>query len=773
MESGPQRTQWEQGHGVLRHTPLTRLRIEQMVLQLLDQGAIESAEQGYGLLAAADKLCSAAMWLVVHLTYANRVDTSGAALTETDFKTSPQGHTGGSLNMVPAYVGYLLANALTGSTRSWLMGQGHCVAAIEAANVLCGNLSPSQQGRYELSDAGLSQLARDFYSYAITDDGLPGVPLGSHVNVNTAGGVMEGGYLGFAETHYVHMPLPGESLAVFLSDGAFEEQRGGDWAARWWRAEDSGHVMPIMILNGRRIEQRTAIVQQGGAEWLKQHLRLNGFDPFEIDGHDPAAYAWALLHMEQRLSQYSRPPRNVSYPVPLPHAIATCIKGYGFPGAGTNAAHNLPLPGNPRHSSQARQLFIQGSARLFVPLPQLQHAVATLNNHAQTARVRERDHPLARRHVSTPVLPVLKAQELDARVSPMHALDDFMVALIHANPGLRVRVGNPDELASNKMGGTLNLLGHRVSRPEPGAPESVLGSVITALNEEAVAGAALGNKGGLNLLVSYEAFALKMLGALRQDILFARHQREQGCTPGWLGVPVLLTSHTWENGKNEQSHQDPGLSELLLAEMSDTARVLFPIDATTAVAALRSVYASHGIIAALVVPKQELPVLCSATDAARAIERGVIDIVVPQEHTDIQLVALGAYQVQQVLRAHHTLARQGVVCRVTAIIEPGRLRQGRDPLESAYTWNDDAIAQSFPQCLPRVLVCHGRPDYALGLLRRLDSGPGRTCALGYLNRGGTFDTEGMFQANRCSWQHIVAAATDTVQQQRQADRPLA
>src|SRR5690554_8127760 len=81
-------------------------------------------------------------------------------------------------------------------------------------------------------------------------------PLGSHVNPHAAGGIIEGGYLGFAELQYAHMPLPGESLVAFLSDGAAEEQRGSDWIPRWWRAEDCGQVLPVMIANGRRIEQR-------------------------------------------------------------------------------------------------------------------------------------------------------------------------------------------------------------------------------------------------------------------------------------------------------------------------------------------------------------------------------------------------------------------------------------------------------------------------------------------------------------------------------------
>ena len=72
--------------------------------------------------------------------------------------------------------------------------------------------------------------------YAQASDGSPSAPLGSHVNPHTAGGIAEGGYLGFAELQYAHLPLPGETLVAFLSDGAAEEQRGSDWMPRWWRA---------------------------------------------------------------------------------------------------------------------------------------------------------------------------------------------------------------------------------------------------------------------------------------------------------------------------------------------------------------------------------------------------------------------------------------------------------------------------------------------------------------------------------------------------------
>lgn len=746
---------WAPGYGPLQRRPETVTAVVALVQKLVRRGLWADDEAVYRAFSAADRLASAGMWVVAHMTYARRVDTSGAALPAEAFKTAPEGHTGGSLNMVPAFVGYLLANVLSGRTRSWMMGQGHCVAAIEAINALTGDLSPAQQGRYGPSEAQLSQLVSDFYSFGIGHDGRPCVPVGSHTGANTAGAISEGGYLGFAEVEYVHVPLPGESLVAFLSDGAFEEQRGSDWSPRWWRAEDSGLVVPVMILNGRRIEERSAIAQEGGASWLDQHLRLNGFDPIEIDGHDPAAFACAIIEGEERLRRFTADPGR-TYPAPLPYVIARAVKGFGFPGAGANRAHNLPLAGNPRTSATARAEFNTAAAALFVDPGELAASADVLRTHELHRRPLESAHPAARRKPPAPSLP--EPQWSDIPTSPMDALDTWFVGFVEANRDLRVRVGNPDELRSNHMGQTLERLKHRVDRPEGGVAEAVNGAVITALNEEAVAGAALGNKGGLNLIVSYEAFAMKMLGALRQEIIFARHQREAGQSPGWIGVPLVATSHTWENGKNEQSHQDPTLSEALLGEMSDTARVLFPVDANSAVAALRGVYGTRGQIACLITPKRELPRLLDPDEAVELWERGVVLAHGDLQAAEIQLVAIGGYQAVEAIKAAERLAERGRRACVSIILEPGRFREPRDEIEGAYAATPSEVEAAFPARLPRLVLTHTRPEPMLGLLRRLDGGPERARALGYLSRGGTLDVFGMLFANRTTWAHGVAAA---------------
>ena len=622
---------------------------------------------------------------------------------------------------------------------------------------MTGDVSASQQGRYDRSEPGLARLICDFYSYAIDASGLPAVPLGSHAGPNTAGAVSEGGYLGFADLQYIHMPLPGERLVAFLSDGAFEEQRGSDWAPRWWRAEDCGMAVPVMILNGRRIEQRTQIVQEGGATWLAEDLRHNGFAPVIVDGRDPAAIACAIIEAEDALHAFaSREDRR--YPAALPYVIAETDKGFGFPGAGTNAAHNLPLAGNPHADETARATFNAGAKALHVAPAELDEALATLCAHGRQQRPPESAHAMAHRRPAAPVLPEPQWETPRTTGSAMTALDRWFVALVDANPALRVRVGNPDELASNKMGGTLTRLQHRVNTPESGVAESMHGSVITALNEEAVAAAALGNKGGLNLIVSYEAFAVKMLGLLRQEAVFARRQRELGQSPGWISVPLVVTSHTWENSKNEQSHQDPTVGEALLGEMSDTARVLFPVDGNTAVASLRAVYAGRGEVACVVVSKRDVVHHFAADAAQAAVARGAARVIDTPRNAEVQLVAIGAYQLDEALKAHAHLAARGHHACVTVVLEPGRLRAPRDAIEAAFVLDDEALQALFPPGLPRVLLTHTRPEPMLGVLRRIDEGPAKMTALGYISRGGTLDVPGMLFANRCTWAHAVDAA---------------
>src|SRR3989338_3401574 len=752
---------WQRGYGPLQHSPQTFAAVYRMAHQLVQAGVQADLPSVYRHFHALDRLTAAGLWLVVHMTYAQRVRLDGEALAAEDFKVSPEGHTGGALNMVPAYAGYLALNNLTGETRGWLMGQGHCVAAIEALNLLTANQHPEQAERYPCDEIGMSQLVADFYSYAQNAAGQVSAPLGSHVNPHTAGGIAEGGYLGFAELQYAHLPLPGEKLVAFLSDGAAEEQRGSDWMPRWWRAEDCGVALPLMIANGRRIEQRTELATPAGLDNFREHLRHCGFDPVSFDGRDPAAFVCALWGMEQRMGRRVQELRDdvLNYPLPIPYGIAETLKGFGFYGAGSNAAHNLPLPANPHIDETARELFNQHAAQLWVAPDELSGACALFANRG--SRTLERDNPLAQRHPALPKLPELQYQ--DSACSPMLALDRFFVDLVQANPLLRPRIGNPDELASNRLGGVLKALKHRVTAPESEL-EALDGAIITALNEEAVVSACLANQGGLNLVASYEAFCVKMLGAVRQRIIFARQQKEAGRPAGWLGWPLVATSHTWENGKNQQSHQDTTFCEALLGERSDMVRVLVPADHNSVLAALPGIYQARGQLACMVIPMRERPSVFSQTQAEQLARDGAVLVEQLEGEEPLLLMACGSYQLAQMQRAAVRLRTAGLAYRLVYIQEPGRFRAARDTWEQAVIVDAERVERLFPAAsIQRVLLTHMRPEVARGHLWPLLGDARHSRVLGYRNRGCTLDEAGMLFANQASWAHVLEAAAELLE----------
>lgn len=756
-QAEPEFARWRTGYGPFQHSEQTQAAVFRLAHQLVQAERQPDLAAVYRLLQALDRLSAGALWLVVHMTYARRVRLDGAPMQAEDFKAQAEGHTGGALNMVPAYAGYLGLNALTGTTRAWLMGQGHCVAAVEALNLLTDNQHPEQAARYTFDQAGLDRFVADFYSYAQGADGSPGVPLGSHVNPHTAGGLAEGGYLGFAELQYAHLPLPGETLVAFLSDGAAEEQRGSDWMPRWWRAEDCGMALPVMIANGRRIEQRTELGTEEGLQSFREHLRSCGFDPIVLDGRDPAAFVCTLWEMEARLQRRVAERTNgiLRYPLPIPYAIAETTKGYGFYGAGSNAAHNLPLPANPGTDARARALFNQHVQPIWVAPAELAAARRCFLA-ARAGRPLERDNSLALRRPQTPEIPRLRYRA-DA-CSPMAALDRFFVDLTAANPQLRARVGNPDELASNRLGGVLEALKHRVSEPES-VVEAIDGRIITALNEEAVVSACLANQGGLNLVASYEAFCVKMLGAVRQTLIYARQQKEIGRPAGWLGFPLVATSHTWENGKNQQSHQDTTFCEALLGEMSDVSRILFPADHNSALALLPSIYQARGELACMVIPKRERPLFFDQAQAEQLAVDGALLVSEKAGPDTLLLIANGSYQLSEMQRAALRLEEAGFAYRLVYLQEPGRFRAPRDRWELERVADLQQVEALFPDhCTNRILLTHMRPEVARGHLWPILPDARRSYALGYRNRGGTLDEPGMLFANRACWANVLTAA---------------
>jgi phosphoketolase len=252
-----------------------------------------------------------------------------------------------------------------------------------------------------------------------------------------------------------------------------------------------------------------------------------------------------------------------------------------------------------------------------------------------------------------------------------------------------------------------------------------------------------------------------MHGALRQEVIFAASCEEAGRPQRWLSMPLVLTSHTWENAKNEQSHQDPAMAEAMLGEAAPQSRVLFPPDFNTAAHVTRAVYQSQGQFWTLVVPKADvIPDLFTDAEAARLLEDGALrlDWLGSEDGPRLVLTAIGAYQLEEVARASRRLSERGLPHSVIAMLEPGRFRAPRTAAEATHAAPAAVRERLYPAAVrPRIFVTHTRPEVVLGTLQPLNTGEA-TAGLGFLGAGGTLDVGGMMFVNRCTWAHIVREA---------------
>lgn len=750
----PEYERWRRGHGVIRHTDATCAQVQLLANHLVRQKLQPDTASVYRLLAALDRLTSAALWLVAHMTYAQRLRMNGEPLQRTDFKPHPEDHNLGALNLVPAYAAYLVLNRLTGVTRSWVLGAGHWGAAVEAVNALTDNQYPEQQACYQGAE-GWSRLVADFSSHQ-DSRGRSDVPVGTHVSAHTAGAILEGSYPGDAELQLVHLPLPGESLVAFVSAEDMEAQPAYQQLPRWWRQQDCGLVMPVMITGLCRLAPHIHLGSREGPERFERHLSQLGFDPIRFDGRDPAACVCAIYGMERSLGERGEQAEQgrLSYPVRMPFGIAETSTGV-LPG--------LPLPGNPHIDARAREQFRHQVSPLWVAPDELAATLKILAQARVPTQPAEKDHPLAWRSPDTPVMPALRSCHAPL-ASPLAAVDHFFQALAEANPGLRPRLANPGDFAGSRLPRSVATLKSREASPHD-SREDLRGAVITTGNAEAAAAACLGNKAGLNLITDHEAACIRIFGLLQEELRFARQQKKAGRPPRWLGLPVVASAHTWESGSKGHACQDTSFSEAMLAASGDLARVLFPADYNSTLAALSLVYQDRGRISCLVVPEHERPSVFDAAEAETLARQGalVVDEDICSSDEPLLLVASGAYQLSEAIRACERLRDTGTPFRLVYLQEPGRFRQPRDRWEITACASELERERLFPHRLNhRVAVTHMRPEVFRGHLHPLFSDPVHHRVLGYRNCSGPLSETGTLFANHCSWGHILLACAQVL-----------
>jgi xylulose-5-phosphate/fructose-6-phosphate phosphoketolase len=526
----------------------------------------------------------------------------------------------------------------------YISGPGHGGAALVGNTYLEGTYSEIYPDVSE-DEAGMKRLFKQF--------SFPG-GISSHVAPTTPGSIHEGGELGYSLSHAFGAVFDNPSLIVacVVGDG---EAETGPLATAWHSNKflnpiSDGAVLPILHLNGYKISNPT-ILARIEPEELDQFLRGCGWNPYFVEGHDPA-----LMHRKmaetmdlaieelQRIQANARNNKDTARPR-WPMIVLRSPKGWtgpkvvdGLQNEGTFRSHQVPIlvdAGHPAHvpeleawmkSYHPEDLFDQ-SGRLISELAELApkgDRRMGANPHANGGiLLRDLRMPDFRDHALTVSSPgAVEAQ--DTQILGGFLRDVAKLNQKHRN----FRIFGPDETVSNLLQAVFEVTDRQWEAREQNNDEFLApdGSVLDSmLSEHQCEGWLEGYllTGRHGLINSYEAF-IRII-----DSMFSQHAK-------WLKVTlelpwrrkiaslnILLASHVWQQDHNGFTHQDPGFLDHVINKKADIVRVYLPADANCLLSVFDHCLRSRHYVNVVVAGKHALPQWLTIEEAVIHCTEGI------------------------------------------------------------------------------------------------------------------------------------------------------
>jgi phosphoketolase len=173
-----------------------------------------------------------------------------------------------------------------------------------------------------------------------------------------------------------------------------------------------------------------------------------------------------------------------------------------------------------------------------------------------------------------------------------------------------------------------------------------------------------------------------------------------------------------------------------------------------------------------------MPIYFTKKESESLIKDGGIRLKDAQynaSEADIILVAIGSYQLREVIRASNRLKDRKIAHIAIYIIEPGRFRRPRNKGEEKHVAEENLVQYLFPKKSKTVVfMTHNRPELILGLMHPILNGKNYS-GLGFIGEGGTLNVDGMLFVNKCSWAHAlreIARISDVSENKLLSDKEL-
>ena len=602
-----------------------------------------------------DKYWRAANYLSIGQIYLRSNPLMKEPFTREDVKHRLVGHWGTTpgLNFLIGHINRLIADHQQNTVI--IMGPGHGGPAGTAQSYLDGTYT-EYFPNITKDEAGLQKFFRQF-SYP---GGIP-----SHYAPETPGSIHEGGELGYALSHAYGAVMNNPSLFVpaIVGDG---EAETGPLATGWQsnkliNPRTDGIVLPILHLNGYKIANPT-ILSRISDEELHEFFHGMGYEPYEFvagfDNEDHLSihrrFAELFETVFDEICDIKAAAQTDDMTRPFyPMIIFRTPKGWTCPKfidgkktEGSWRSHQVPLASardteahfevlkNWLESYKPEELFDENGAvkpevTAFMPTGELRIGE---NPNANGGRIRE--------ELKLPKLEDYEVKEVAeyghgwGQLEATRRLGVYTRDIIKNNPD-SFRIFGPDETASNRLQAAYDVTNKQWDAGYLSAQVdehmAVTGQVTEQLSEHQMEGFLEGYllTGRHGIWSSYESFVHVIDSMLNQHAKWLEATvREIPWRKPISSMNLLVSSHVWRQDHNGFSHQDPGVTSVLLNKCFNNDHVIgiyFPVDSNMLLAVAEKCYKSTNKINAIIAGKQPAATWLTLDEARAELEKGAAE----------------------------------------------------------------------------------------------------------------------------------------------------
>jgi xylulose-5-phosphate/fructose-6-phosphate phosphoketolase len=614
----------------------------------------------------------------------------------------------------------------------YIIGPGHGGPGIVANTYLEGTYSEVYPDVSQ-DERGMKILFKQF--------SFPGgIP--SHVAPEVPGSIHEGGELGYSLTHAYGAAFdnPGLIVACIVGDG---EAETGALAASWHSNKfldpvHDGAVLPILHLNGYKIANPTVLARIPKEE-LEQFLRGCGYNPYFVEGSDPAvmhplmAQTLDKVIAEIRALQADARTNGFKQRPIWPMIVLKTPKGWTGPkevdGQKTEdywRSHQVPM--GEMHSNPEHVRILEKWMRSYRPGELFDESGRFGQNLADMAPRGDR-RMSANPHANGGVLlrdlrmpafsdyavavPAPGAVEAEAT----RVLGAFLRDIMKLNGDARnFRLFGPDETNSNRLNAVFEVTNRQFDAITLSYDDHLAsqGRVIEVLSEHLCQGWLEGYllTGRHGLFNCYEAFIHIIDSMFNQHAKWLKVTRHLGWRRPIASLNYLLSSHVWRQDHNGFSHQDPGFIDHVVNKKAEIIRVYLPPDANCLLSVADHCLRSRHYVNVIVAGKQPSPQWLDMEAAVRHCTAGlgIWDWASNDRggEPDVVMACCGDVPTLETLAAVSILREQlpDLKVRVINVVDLMKLQT---PGEHPHGLADKEFDMMFTRDKPIIFAYHGYP----------------------------------------------------------------